>query len=112
AALRRIARLGDGWIAYATPRARFRELVDYIREQPAFRERPRDLDLSIELFEGQRDPITHEVVRQAEVSLEKEVILEQFEQLAGLGVTVCDVSDVLGLGKFQNDRPDSPPPTR
>lgn len=25
---------------------------------------------------------------------------------------MCNVSDVLGLGKFQNDRPDAPPPTR
>jgi probable F420-dependent oxidoreductase len=109
AALRRIARHGDGWIAYATPRAQFRELSDYIRSQ---QERPRPLDLAIELFEGKRDPITHEVLRQAQVSLEKDAILEQLTELAGLGATLCDVSDVLGLGKFQNGRPDAPPPTR
>jgi hypothetical protein len=112
AALRRIARIGDGWIAYATPRSQFREMVDYIREQPEFRANPRPLELSIELFEGRRDPVTHVVIKQAEVSLEKEVILEQMQEIADVGATVCDVSDLLGMGKFQNDRPGTPPPTR
>jgi probable F420-dependent oxidoreductase len=112
AALRRIARYGDGWIAYATPRAQFREQVDYIRAQAAFAQRPRELDLAIELFEGQRDPMTHEVIRQAQVSLDSSAIVEQLQELADLGATLCDVSDVLGLGKFQNDRAGAPPPTR
>jgi probable F420-dependent oxidoreductase len=112
AALRRIARHGDGWLAYATPRARFRELVDYIRAQPEFEARPRELDVAIELFEGARDPITHAVIRQAQVTLEPDAILEQLQELADLGATYCDVSDVLGLGKFQNGRPGAPPATR
>jgi probable F420-dependent oxidoreductase len=112
AALRRIARLGDGWMAYATPRARFRELVDYIREQPEFQARPRHLDVAIELFEGARDPVSHAVVTQARVTLDPDAVLEQLQELADLGATYCDVSDVLGLGKFQNGRPGAPPPTR
>jgi len=112
AALRRIARHGDGWIAYATPRKDFRALCDYIREQPAFLERPRPLELSIELFEGHRDPITHRVVQQAAISLEPDAILHEIDELAAMGATLVDVSDVLGMGKFQNGRPDAPPPTR
>lgn len=112
AALRRIARIGDGWIAYATPRSEFRELCDYIRDQPEFVARPRPLELSIELFAGRRDPITHRVIEQAQVSLEPERILEQMQEIADLGATLVDVSEVLGMGKFQNGLPGSLPPLR
>jgi probable F420-dependent oxidoreductase len=112
-AMRRIARLGDGWAAQSTvPRTRLREMVNLIREQPEFQARPRPLELTFELFEGNRDPITHTLIEQAKISLEKEVILEQMQIIADLGATVCSVDDLLGSGKYQNDRPDAPPPTR
>lgn len=113
AAMRRIGRYGDGWVAQSTvPRSRLPEMVQLIRDQSGFRERPRPLELAFELFEGNRDPITHEVIDQARVSLDRDVILEEMQEIADLGATVCTVDDVLGTGKYQNSRSDAPPGTR
>jgi probable F420-dependent oxidoreductase len=112
AALRRIARHGDGWMSYATPRAQFAEMVAYIREQPSFTERPRPLETWLELFEGRRDPDSHAVVEQAQVARERDAILEQMHAVAAAGATMTSLDDVVGIGKFQNDRPGAPPPTR
>jgi probable F420-dependent oxidoreductase len=112
-AMRRIARLGDGWVAQSTvPRARLREFIDHIRDQPLFKARPRPLDFSFELFEGNRDPITHVIIDQARISFEPEVILEEMQTIADIGATLCTVDDLLGVGKYQNGRPDAPPATR
>ena len=112
AALRRIARLGDGWISYATPRAQFAELIAYIKEQPEFAARPRPLETWIELFEGKRDPDTHAVIEQAKVVLEPDVVIEQLHAIAAVGATQTSLDDLLGIGKFQNDQPGAPPPVR
>jgi probable F420-dependent oxidoreductase len=111
AALRRLARFGDGWYTYATPRPQLRERIDYIRSQPAFQERPRPLEIVLGLFEGYRDPVTHKVVRQPEIVFEKEPILAQVQELADAGATMTEANDLLGTGKYQNDRPDAPPKT-
>jgi probable F420-dependent oxidoreductase len=112
AALRRIARLGDGWISYATPRAQFAELIAYIKEQPEFAARRRPLETWIELFEGKRDPDSHAVLEQAKVVLEPDVVIEQLHAIAAVGATQTSLDDLLGIGKFQNDQPGAPPPVR
>jgi hypothetical protein len=99
-ALRRIARLGDGWLTYATPRVKFREEVEYILAQPEFEERPRPLELSLPIFEGMRHPVTHALLEPAKVSFEKDVILDQIAELAALGVTVTDANEFVGDGKL------------
>jgi probable F420-dependent oxidoreductase len=112
AALRRVARVADAWISYATPRARLREEMEYIRSQPAFLENPRHIDLFAYLWEGRRDPDSHEVLEQPKVSNEPDAILEQVRQLAELGVGMTDANPALGTGVFQNDLAGAPPPTR
>jgi probable F420-dependent oxidoreductase len=112
AALRRIARLGDGWISYATPRSQFAEMARYIREQPAFLERPRPLELWLELFEGRRDPDSHAVIEQAKIVREKEAIVGQLREIASVGATMTSLDDIVGIGKFQNGEADAPPPAR
>jgi alkanesulfonate monooxygenase SsuD/methylene tetrahydromethanopterin reductase-like flavin-dependent oxidoreductase (luciferase family) len=112
AALRRVARFGDGWMNSHVPRAQLPAMVDWIRSQPSFEARPRPLEISSPLFEGVRDPDTHEVIEQAKVVVDQDAVLEQVEQLAALGVTKTDPSEVLGLGKYQNDLPGAPPPVR
>jgi probable F420-dependent oxidoreductase len=109
AALRRIARLGDGWISYATPRSQLAERVAYITEQPEFAARPRPLEVWVELFEGRRDPDTHAVIEQAEVVFERDAIIEQLQDVADAGATQTSLDDLLGIGKFQNDLPGAPP---
>ncbi|MCW2527792.1 MAG: hypothetical protein JWM76_2652 [Pseudonocardiales bacterium] len=111
AAVRRIARVGDGWISYATPRAEFAGMVAHLKEQPAYVADPRELELQMYLFEGRRDPVSHVVIEQPKMSLAKDFILEQVQALANLGVTIVDASSATGTGVFQNDQPGSPPPT-
>jgi hypothetical protein len=111
-AMRRIGRVGDGWVAQSTvPRSRLTQFLTTIREQPEFEARPRPLDISLELFEGNRDPVTHRIIEQAQISLEPEKILAEMQEVADLGATVATVNDLLGTGKYQNDRPDAPKPT-
>jgi hypothetical protein len=87
-------------------------MAEYIVAQPAFAARPRPLEFSLPLFEGDKDPISHALIKQPEISLEKDAILEQLELIAGLGATITDLGDVLGTGQFQNDSPQAPPPIR
>lgn len=113
AAMRRIGRIGDGWVQQSTvPRAKFARYIEVIRSQPGFEANPRPLDFSFELFEGNRDPITHKIIEQARITLDKDAILEQMQVIADLGATSCTVDDLLGSGKYQNDRPDAPRRTR
>jgi probable F420-dependent oxidoreductase len=112
AAMRRIARFGDGWYSSMTSREQFRASVERIYEQPEFQERPRPLDLSLPTFQGDRDKITHEVISQPTIVRDKDAILEQLNEIAALGCTVTDANDTLGIGKFQNDRADAPEPVR
>lgn len=111
-ALRRVARFGDGFYGQSISRDDFPWMVEYIIQQPDFQARPRPLELSLPLFEGRKDPITHVISEQAPVSLETDAILEQVQIIAGLGATITDPGDVLGIGQFQNDNPAAPPPTR
>jgi hypothetical protein len=112
AALRRLARIGDAWISYNTPRADIPGMLEYLRAQPEFQARPRRIDVSLPLFEGRRDPMSHAIIEQPRVVLERDAILEQVETIAGLGATLTDADTVLGTGVFQNDRDDAPPPTK
>lgn len=112
ATMRRLARVGDGWMSYATSRQEFPALLDYLRSLPAYQADPRPLELGLPLFEGRRDPYSHEVIEQPRVSLDEDRILEEVGAIAALGATVTEADDVLGTGKYQNDRPGAPPPTR
>jgi hypothetical protein len=112
AALRRIAKYGDGWVSYATPRYHFRQEIEYLESQPAFQERPRPMEYEVDMFEGARDPYSHKVIAQPTISFEPDVILENLTEIAAQGATMAPCNDVLGVGKYQNDRPDSPPKTK
>jgi probable F420-dependent oxidoreductase len=99
-ALRRAARLGSGWISYATPRSEFPELVDYIQ---GFRpDRGTPFEFGLPLFEGERDWSTHRVIRNPDVRLDRDLILEQVDIITSLGATVTAADDVLGTGRYQN----------
>jgi probable F420-dependent oxidoreductase len=111
-ALRRIARVGDGWITQVGPRDELRANIEYLRSQPGFQQRTRPFDVCTDLFESRRNAVTHEVFEQPKIVLEKDAILEQVAQLAELGVTYVMPDDVIGTGRNQNDLPGGPPKTR
>jgi hypothetical protein len=110
-ALRRIARFGDGWLSYAVPRSNFQSFVEFLRAEPAFLERPRDLELSLPIFEGRRDPDSHQVIEQPHISFDRSEIMKQVDIVARLGATMVEVDDLLGTGKYQNDSSRAPRPT-
>jgi hypothetical protein len=110
--MRRIARLGDGWLPYATPRSEFREMVEHIYEQPSFQARPRPLEFGLELFEGTLDPDSHELIEQPQIVAEKDAVLEQVAEIAALGATLTSADEVIGAGRFQNAHSGALPPIR
>lgn len=112
ATIRRLARIGDGWIPYVTPRAEFPQMLEYLYGLPDYLANPRPLELGLPMFEGEREPYSHKVVRQANVVLDRDVILQQIAEISALGATITDADEVLGTGKFQNDLPGAAPPTR
>jgi probable F420-dependent oxidoreductase len=112
AALRRVARRGDAWISYMTPRADVPAMLEYLWAQPELADAPRPIDISLPLYEGVRDVSTHKVVHQPEVRLDADHVLEQVRIVAGLGATLTEADGPLGTSVFQNSRPDAPPPTR
>jgi probable F420-dependent oxidoreductase len=96
AAMRRLARVGTGWITYNTSRAELPGMLAYLAEQPAFRERPRRIEVGMPLFEYDHHPVTHELLAPPEIVLEKDAILEQVGELARLGVTIVRADAALG----------------
>jgi probable F420-dependent oxidoreductase len=88
-ALRRIARIGDGWILQqTTTREELPEMIEYIHEQPEFQARPRPLEIGTSLWEGRSHPRTHELIEAAKPVFEADAILEQVQILTDLGVTI------------------------
>jgi probable F420-dependent oxidoreductase len=110
ASLRRVARIAEGWVPWAITRAQVSSMVAEVRERPEFRERPRKLELFMNLFEGEIDPDTHRVVAPPKVVMERDAILEQLHQLAAIGVTVTDANPVVGGGVFGSKGRDAAPP--
>jgi probable F420-dependent oxidoreductase len=86
AALRRIARHGAGWQSYATPFARMREEIEYIRSRPAFLANPRPLEVLAYFVEATHDPVSHEQVRERQIVVGDEAIVAQLHHLASIGV--------------------------
>jgi len=112
AALRRVARRGDAWISYMTPRAEVPAMLEYLYAQPELAKRTSPLEISLPLYEGERDPVTHVLVKQPHVLLEADHVLEQVRTIAGLGATLTEADVPLGTSVFQNARKDAPPPTK
>lgn len=112
ASARRTARVGEGWMPWGITRPQLPEMLEYIKSQPGFVERPRKLDVFMTLFEGEIDPSTHAVVAPPKVVLDRDAILEQVQVLADLGVTTTDADPILGWGEYGHEGGESLPPIR
>jgi probable F420-dependent oxidoreductase len=55
---RRAARVGEGWMPWGITRAQLPGMLESIRSQSLFAERPRKFDIFMTLFEGEIDPAT------------------------------------------------------
>jgi probable F420-dependent oxidoreductase len=99
-AVRRAARIGDGWSPNGISRQRLREELGWLAEQPGFSERDRPFDVYLNLFEGEIDLDTHTVKKQPRFDSSPDAILEQVAELAAIGVTYTDTEVALGTGTF------------
>jgi len=111
-ALSQVAERGDGWLAYDTPRSRVPEMLAHLRAEQQRLHRTVAIGISLPLYDGRRDPVTHVVVEPPKVVLEASAVLEQAREVAGLGATVTDANVPLGTSVYQTDGPDAPPATR
>jgi alkanesulfonate monooxygenase SsuD/methylene tetrahydromethanopterin reductase-like flavin-dependent oxidoreductase (luciferase family) len=98
AALRRLARVGSGWITYNTSRAELPEMLRYLAEQQELRGRTGPVEIGMPLFEYDHHPVTHELLAPPNVVLERDAILEQVAELGELGTTIVRVDAALGTG--------------
>jgi hypothetical protein len=107
-AVRRVAKYGTGWANSQVPRDRFPEWLEHIQSQPEFVARPRELEISLPLFEGKFNPDQHVILEHAAISFEPEEILEQVNEIAALGGNVTSADDILGHGRYYTDAPGAP----
>lgn len=111
-ALSRVAERGDGWLAYDTPRSEVPEMLSHLRAEQQRLDRRDPIEISLPLYDGRRDPISHAVVEPPKVVLESSAVMEQAREVAGLGAGVTDANVPLGTSVYQTDSPDAPPATR
>lgn len=98
ATVRRIARVGTGWLTYNITRAQLPGMLDYLAEQPEMIARPRVIEIGMPLFEYNKHPVTHELLETPVVSLDSDAVFEQVNLLADLGTSMIRVDAALGTG--------------
>ena len=86
-------------------------MLSHLRSEQARLRRPGPIEISLPLYDGRRDPISHTVVEPPKVILEPNAVLEQANEIARLGATVTDANVPLGTSVYQTDGADAPPPT-
>ena len=89
--MRRAARFGDAWAPNFITRAELPSKLDFIRGQPAFKEKPRKLDVIMPLFEAEMD-MRHNIVAPPRISEKREEVLEAIGQLKDAGATGTTVT--------------------
>jgi len=86
AALRRAARIGDGWNSSGISRENMPAMLEYLYAQPGFKDRPRPFDLVLSLTGSIVEVGTHRQIQGAPIDT-KEQILEQVEVISKIGAT-------------------------
>ena len=82
--MRRAARVGNGWWPWQISRAELPAKLDYIRQQPGFRDQP--FDVIMPLYESKVDE-RHNVIEPARIATTRDEALEEVRQLKEAGVT-------------------------
>ncbi len=89
--MRRAARFGDAWAPNFVTRAQLPGMLDFIRNEPGFRERPRSFDVILPLFEAEMD-MRHNIVAPARISDNRDEILGGIGELKEAGATGTTVT--------------------
>lgn len=90
AAMRRAARLGDGWLPWLIGREEIPECLSYIREQPGF-DSARPFEVVMPLNPPNVEDYSHREIGPTSQPGNREEILAEIHRLAEAGVTVTQV---------------------
>lgn len=90
-AMRRAARLGDGWLPWLITREELPGCLDYIREQPGFGERPGPFEVVMPLSPLNVEDYSHKVLGESHLPSERQEILDEVGRLREAGTTVTHV---------------------
>jgi len=92
AAMRRAARLGDGWMPWLITREQLPACLSYISEQPGFRERPRPFEVFMPLSSMEAHDYVHRTAGRAYIPVARDEIIERVAGLQEAGTTGVLVS--------------------
>src|SRR5690606_4773740 len=83
-AIRRAARIGQGWQPWGVSRTCICRMISYLKTQADYSAYPRERDFLSIMFEGKIDPATHKVIEAPQVRLDPDYILNQIQMLANI----------------------------
>ena len=90
-AMRRAARLGDGWLPWLVTRAELPECLSYIREQPGFAERSAGFEVVMPLAPLNVEDYTHRELGETRQPRERDEIINEVGLLERAGATAVQV---------------------
>lgn len=90
-ALRRAARVGDGWIPWLVTAEQLPGLLDYLRRQPGFEEKADRFEVVVTSTEYQVEDFSHAETGETVIEMDRDRILFGLEALQKAGATVAQV---------------------
>jgi probable F420-dependent oxidoreductase len=90
-AMRRAARLGDGWLPWLVTREQLPACLAYIHEQPGFHERPGPFEVVMPLAPLNVEDNTHRELGETRTPSGRDAIIEEIGLLEEAGATVTHV---------------------
>jgi probable F420-dependent oxidoreductase len=91
AAMRRAARLGDGWLPWLVTREQLPDCLNYIAEQPEFEQRRQSFEVVMPLVIPNVEDYSHRELGETRQLGNREEIVEEIGLLRDAGVTVVQV---------------------
>jgi probable F420-dependent oxidoreductase len=91
-AMRRAAKLGDGWLPWLVSRKKLAGCLSYIREQPDFGERDRPFEVVMPLAQLNVEDYTHRELGRTKVPRSRDAIVEEIGLLKEAGATTTLVA--------------------
>jgi len=90
-AMRRAARLGDGWAPWLVPREKLPACLEYLRAQPGFEGREDRFEVVMPLARFEIEDFSHRPLGETALPADGDQILEEVEKLRAAGATVVQV---------------------
>jgi len=87
-AMRRAARIGDGWHPWTVQPKDVPACLEYIHSQPEMQDNPRPFDLVMPMSRLAVDDVTHQVTGETYFPTTETEIIEELETLKSIGTTV------------------------